>query len=75
MNNHHHYDDVERVQQPNVDHFDVRSLGHHLVDGGLNGGHHHHGSYSDHYPVLGNESKLNKQKVESQPAWKLETLK
>ena len=54
MDNHHHYDDVERVQQPNVDHFNVRSLRDHLVDGGLYGGHHHHGGDSDHYPVLVN---------------------
>ena len=52
VDNHHHDDDVEGVEEPHVDHLDVGRLGNHLIDRGLDGGNHHHRGDGDHYSVL-----------------------
>ena len=52
MHHHHHDDDVEGVEEPDIDHLDVGSLGDHFIDGGLNSCNNHHGGNCYHDPIL-----------------------
>ena len=52
MDDHDDDQDVEGVKKPVVNHFVVGSVRDHLVDGGLDGRHHHHGGDGDHDSVL-----------------------
>lgn len=52
MDPHNDDDDVERVHEPVVDHLEVGRLGHHLVDGGLDGGDDHHCGDGNHDSIL-----------------------
>ena len=52
VHHHHHDDDVEGVEQPHVDHLDVRGFRNHFIYRGLNCCDNHHCCDCNHYPIL-----------------------